>query len=124
MVEQIEKQRKILSANEDSHLNIESLMEDVDLSYNMRREEFEKIVGLVLSDIKAGLAKVRERMPPAIKPYSIELIGGASRIPSIKSLVQEVFKMDSSRSLNQSESMARGASVFGAVTAKLWPLFY
>lgn len=40
VIEHIEKQRKILSANEDSQLNIESLVEDVDLSYNMRREEF------------------------------------------------------------------------------------
>jgi len=49
VIEHIEKQRKILSANEDSHLNIESLIEDIDLSYNMKRDEFEKIVGLVLS---------------------------------------------------------------------------
>ena len=49
LIEHIEKQRKILSANEDSHLNIESLVEDVDLSYNMKRDQFEKIIGLVLS---------------------------------------------------------------------------
>lgn len=63
-------------------------------------------------------------MPSTIKPYSIELLGGASRIPCIKNIVQEVFKMEPSRSLNQSEAMARGASVFGAISNKLWPLYY
>lgn len=31
-------------------------------------------------------------MPQNIKPYSIELIGGASRIPFIKTIVHDVFK--------------------------------
>lgn len=33
----IEKQRKVLSANTDHLLNVESLLEDNDLSYNMKR---------------------------------------------------------------------------------------
>ena len=41
-------------------------------------------------------------MPATIKPYSVELIGGASRIPSIRTLVQDVFKLEPSRTLNQS----------------------
>ena len=42
-MENIEKQRKILTGNREHELNIECLMEDCDIRYNMKREEFEKI---------------------------------------------------------------------------------
>ena len=33
----IEKQRKVLSANIEHHMNIEYILNDEDLSYNMKR---------------------------------------------------------------------------------------
>jgi hypothetical protein len=38
MYEAIEKQRKVLSANSEYGMNMEYLMEERDLVYNMRRE--------------------------------------------------------------------------------------
>lgn len=43
MMENIEKQRKILTGNREHELNIEYLMEENDLRYNMKREQFEQI---------------------------------------------------------------------------------
>ena len=40
LAEHIEKQRKVLSANSEHQLQAESLVEDIDLSYNMKRTEF------------------------------------------------------------------------------------
>ena len=40
LLDQVEKQRKVLSANEESYIMIESLFDDFDLSYNMNRKEF------------------------------------------------------------------------------------
>lgn len=40
LVETIERQRKILSANSEYAMNLEYLMEENDLMYNMKREEF------------------------------------------------------------------------------------
>ncbi len=42
-MENIEKQRKILSGIMEHDLNIEYLMEENDLHYCLKREEFEKI---------------------------------------------------------------------------------
>ena len=42
------KQRKVLSANSDSVLNIEYLMEDVDLNQHLKREEFEELIAPAL----------------------------------------------------------------------------
>jgi len=44
MLDTIEKQRKILSANQETTINIECLMEDEDLHRNIKRTEFEELV--------------------------------------------------------------------------------
>lgn len=45
----IEKQRRVLSANTEHHLHVESLLDDNDLSYNIKRTEFEALVAPVLA---------------------------------------------------------------------------
>jgi heat shock protein 4 len=44
MLEAIEKMRKLLSANSDSPINIECLMEDEDFYALYKREDFEKLI--------------------------------------------------------------------------------
>lgn len=43
LMENIEKQRKVLSGIAEHDLNIECLMEDEDLYYSMKRGQYEKI---------------------------------------------------------------------------------
>ena len=43
-MENVETQRKKLSANKENHLNIECILGDNDLEYNMKREELENIL--------------------------------------------------------------------------------
>lgn len=57
MLDVIEKQRKILSANLEATIHLESLMEDEDLHRNIKRAEFEELIlpmiekfGLVLQE--------------------------------------------------------------------------
>jgi len=44
MLESIEKARKIISSTSDSNINIDYLLEEEDLNFNLKREEFEKMV--------------------------------------------------------------------------------
>lgn len=44
MLETIEKQRKILSANSETTITIEALMEDEDLLFNITRSDFEEMI--------------------------------------------------------------------------------
>jgi molecular chaperone DnaK (HSP70) len=90
----------------------------------MKREELEKVVGPVLSEIKKGLRNLKSRMPNNYKIQFLELVGGSSRMPFIKTLIRETFGMDPLRTLNLSESVARGAAVYGALQAQLLPLEY
>jgi heat shock protein 4 len=44
MLDIIEKQRKILSANQEATIHLESLLEDEDLHKNIKRTEFEALI--------------------------------------------------------------------------------
>lgn len=120
-MEAIEKQRKVLSGNMEHDLSLEYLMEENDLHYTMKREQFEKLC----DPIFATIAEVFERMKAIITQkkinlHSIELVGGGSRIPSFINLVEKVFNMKHSRTLNSSESVARGCGLEAAIKSPLF----
>ena len=52
--------------------------------------------------------------------YSVEIIGGATRIPAIKQLVNTVFNQQPSTTLNADEAVARGCALQCAI---LSPIF-
>jgi molecular chaperone DnaK (HSP70) len=71
----------------------------------------------ILSDFAPPLYSFKEYIESKqIKLKSIELLGGASRIPFFQNMVSDIFKMDLSRTLNSSECIARGACIFTALS--------
>ena len=115
VMENIEKQRKILSANSEHSLNMEYLLDDNDLTYTMKREELEKLAEPVLSKLFVALQKYKVELELAgVKLHSIELVGGGTRIPAFIRLVQSLFKMDPTRTINSSEAVAKGCAIMAA----------
>ncbi len=47
--------------------------------------------------------------------YSVELVGGGTRIPAIKKLVHDVFQKEGSTTLNADEAVARGCALQAAI---------
>jgi heat shock protein 4 len=45
------------------------------------------------------------------KLEAVEIIGGATRIPSLQKAIQEVFGIECSRTLNATECISRGAAI-------------
>lgn len=43
--------------------------------------------------------------------YAVEIVGGSSRIPAIKQLIEKVFQKQPSTTLNQDEAVARGCAL-------------
>lgn len=43
--------------------------------------------------------------------YSVEIVGGSSRIPAIKHLIETVFNKVPSTTLNQDEAVSRGCAL-------------
>ena len=58
-MENIENQRKKLSANSENHLNIECIIGDHDLDYNMKREELENILMPVFGEFATAMHQVK-----------------------------------------------------------------
>ncbi|KAF9031945.1 heat shock protein 70 [Hymenopellis radicata] len=117
-----ERLKKVLSANAEAPLNIESIMNDIDAASKLTREEYEGLIADVLERIPAPLERaVAESGLTLDQIDAIELIGGSTRIPAVRSKIQTAFPdKQLSTTLNQDEAVARGATF---ACAKLSPVF-
>lgn len=106
-----EKLKKVLSANQQAPLNIESLMNDIDVSAMITRQEFEAMVEPLLNRATAPLEQALADAGLTTDDIDmVELIGGGTRIPSLKDRISAFFGKPLSFTLNQDEAVARGAA--------------
>lgn len=104
-----EKVKKVLSANSQAPINIESVMDDVDVSSSLTREELEEYVKPLLDRIHVPIeVALKDAGITAADVDSIEVIGGCTRVPSLKAKLSEIFGKPLSTTLNQDEAIARG----------------
>lgn len=117
MLDSIEKTRKILSANSEAAVNIESLLEDNDLHRNITRDELEQLVQPWVDEIKrVWELALKECNLKDTDIDRVELVGEATRMPIIKKVIEDIFKKDTSyRTLNSQECVARGCSLMAAM---------
>ncbi|KII92197.1 hypothetical protein PLICRDRAFT_36989 [Plicaturopsis crispa FD-325 SS-3] len=107
-----EKLKKVLSANAEAPLNVESIVNDVDATSKLTRDEFEGLIAHVLDRIPAPLLEALKESELTLDQIdAIELIGGSTRIPSVRAKIQTAFPGKTlSTTLNQDEAIARGAT--------------
>ncbi|KAF6821597.1 hsp70-like protein [Colletotrichum sojae] len=116
-----EKCKKILSANQQAPVNVESIMNDIDVSAMITRQEFEAMVEPLLSRVHIPLEQALADAKLSKDDIDvIEIIGGGSRIPALKERIQAFFGKPLSYTLNQDEAVARGAAFSCAI---LSPVF-
>ena len=70
MLDVIEKQRKILSGNKEATIHLESLLEDEDLSKNLKRDDFEALIGPMIDKLTAILIETLEQSGKRSYQYS------------------------------------------------------
>ncbi|MCJ1319037.1 adenyl-nucleotide exchange factor sse1 [Xylographa vitiligo] len=116
-----EKMKKILSANAQAPLSIESLMNDVDVSAMMKREELEELIKPLLDRVTAPLEQALAEAKLKVEDIdAIEMVGGCTRVPSLKDRISKFFGKTLSFTLNQDEAVARGCAFSCAI---LSPVF-
>ncbi|KAK3099409.1 hypothetical protein FSP39_004026 [Pinctada imbricata] len=117
LAQECEKLKKLMSANSTTiPLNIECFMEDKDVTGKMDREKFEEMSAGLLQQFEVVLARVQEECKLAPGDiYSVEMMGGSSRVPAIKQLVNKVFGKEPSFTLNADEAVARGCALQCAI---------
>ncbi|KAM3511663.1 hypothetical protein MY11210_004680 [Beauveria gryllotalpidicola] len=116
-----EKCKKVLSANQQSAVNIESLMNDIDVSVNVTRQEFEDMIQPLLNrtfePLEAALAQAKLTKDDI---DIVEVVGGGSRVPALKERLQSFFGKPLSFTMNADEAIARGCAFSCAI---LSPVF-
>ncbi|KZO95492.1 heat shock protein 70 [Calocera viscosa TUFC12733] len=107
-----ERLKKMLSANLEAPLNVESIMNDVDASSKLNREQFEQFIAPLLERVHVPLEEaLREAQLSPADVFAVELVGGSTRIPAIKQRIQDFFGGKIlSTTLNADEAIARGAT--------------
>jgi molecular chaperone DnaK (HSP70) len=122
MNDAIMKTRKILTSNKEASLNVECLIDDDDLNYNLTRDEFEKIIEPVLDKIRNMFIislnnAIAEGKFQLADLHSVEMVGDAVRTPIIQQIVKEVFGLELSKTLMPDEALARGATLYAAMNS-------
>ncbi|KAM0354079.1 hypothetical protein ACHAPU_001114 [Fusarium lateritium] len=116
-----EKTKKVLSANQQSPVNIESLMNDIDASAMITRPEFEAMIEPLLARTHKPLEDALAQAKLTKDDIDIiEVVGGGSRVPALKERIQSFFGKTLSFTLNADEALARGSAFSCAI---LSPVF-
>jgi heat shock protein 4 len=117
----VEKLKKILSANNAAPLNVESIMNDVDVRGMLKRDELEELIKPLLERATAPIEQaLAEAKLTTADIDAIEMVGGCTRVPSLKAAIQDYFGKPLSFTLNQDEAVARGCAFSCAI---LSPVF-
>lgn len=116
LLEAIERQRKLLSANEDAGCNVEYLIEEEDFNRTLTRAQFEGLAQPVFERFQGFINHcIKESKINLKELHSVEIIGAATRIPMINTIIQQSTSIEYiSKTLNASENCSRGAAIVAA----------
>uniref|UniRef100_A0A336MFX0 CSON011762 protein n=1 Tax=Culicoides sonorensis TaxID=179676 RepID=A0A336MFX0_CULSO len=117
LLAEVEKLKKQMSANNTKlPLGIECFMNDIDVSSTMQRGDFEQMCAGLFKRVEETFKKCLKDSKLSLDDiHSVEVVGGSSRIPAIKQLIEQIFGKPASTTLNQDEAVSRGAALQCAI---------
>nr|URW69964.1 heat shock protein [Bemisia tabaci] len=113
LLTEVDKLKKQMSANSTKlPLNIECFMEDKDVHCDMKRADMEELCAGLFQRVEKTLRQCLEDSKLKLEDiHAVEIVGGSSRVPAIKQLIEVVFNKPASTTLNQDEAVARGCAL-------------
>jgi len=113
LLTEVEKIKKQMSSNSTNLiLNIECFMEDKDVSHTVNRSLFEEMCSDLLERVEKPLQEaLQDSGVKADDIHFVEIVGGCTRMPLIKNIIQRVYSKDISTTLNADEAVSRGCSI-------------
>jgi len=113
---QANKVKHVLSANQEIPIHMDSLYDDMSLSMHISRSQFEELCEDFTERATAPITKALASANVTLDEVDvIELIGGGMRVPKVQSSLKSVLgDMELGMHINSDESMALGASFYGA----------
>lgn len=111
----VEKVKKTLSANPVVLFEVPSLMNDIDISMTVKRDEFNDLIKQEISQIRPKIEEAIQKAGITKEQISfVEIVGGSSRIASIKAEIKEIIGSEAKMSLDLDECFAIGAGFMAA----------
>jgi len=112
-----ERAKRSLSSSTSSMIEIDSLFDGLDYSYQFSRAKFEDICGDLFRKTIEPVEKVlKDAKLSKSQVHEVILVGGSTRIPKIKDLLQTFFNGKSlNSSVNPDEVVAYGAVLQAAI---------
>ncbi|XP_066150208.1 heat shock 70 kDa protein 4 isoform X1 [Euwallacea fornicatus] len=113
LLAEVEKLKKQMSANSTTlPLGIECFMDDKDVKSEMKRADMDALCASLFQRVEITLKECLKQSGLNLDDiYAVEIVGGSSRIPAIKQLMEKVFQKQPSTTLNQDEAVARGCAL-------------
>jgi heat shock protein 4 len=120
LFKEAERVKKNLSANSVVNWGVEYIMDGTDVSGKMSRADFEALITPAVDKIFPAVTDVLEKCAlKAEELHSIEVVGGASRIPIVQARLRELLGRDLSKTCDSDEAVARGCALQCAMLSHL-----
>jgi len=118
MVIACEKAKHILSVNKETTIEIENIASGADFVYTLTREKVESMCESIFKKCIDCVREMfeREEIDKSIVDDVI-LVGGSTRIPKIKSMLQLYFNKAPLSSINADEAVANGAAIVASMAS-------
>ncbi|MBI5755596.1 MAG: molecular chaperone DnaK [Nitrospirae bacterium] len=110
--EDAEKAKCALSFQEEVEIFIPFLTSSFSLKYRLTRKEFEYLAGDIIERTRRPC--LQAMMDAKLTPDDIDeviLVGGSTRIPMVRQLVEEIFGKAPDAAINPDEAVALGAAI-------------
>ncbi|CAF1004107.1 unnamed protein product [Rotaria sp. Silwood1] len=112
-----EKAKKLMSSNvQPIPIGLECFINEIDVNGKMSRTDFEELAKPLLDRLRITLENLlKEAKVTPEDLESVEIVGGSTRIPAVKQVVQDVFRKSPMTTMNADESVARGCTLMCAI---------
>ncbi|XP_031630545.1 heat shock 70 kDa protein 4 isoform X2 [Contarinia nasturtii] len=117
LMSEVEKLKKQMSANSTKlPLNIDCFIDEIDVTSNMSRTEMEELCADIFKRVELTCRKcLQDSGLSADDIAAVEVVGGSTRIPAVKAIIEQVFAKPINTTLNQDEAVSRGAALQCAI---------
>lgn len=113
-----EKAKRTLSSQMSARVEIEGLHKGLDFEYTLTRANFEKLnMAMFKKTLKTVEQALKDAKVDKKDVTDIVMVGGSTRIPKIRELVEAYFGKKVSLGVNPDEAVAHGAALQGGIIA-------
>jgi hypothetical protein len=114
LLEEARKTKELLTVDESVTVKLDEFRENA--SVTVTRDDLTQMIYDFQASLSALYATILEKVTTEIQ--IVEVIGGASRVPFLKDVINQLWGKPTGRTLNADEAVALGAAYVGAMGVK------